>query len=128
MGGQFPRILCSSLLMACDYHVGLLPNCFRAPRSPPLTSVPLLNTNSTLLLIIVEGQKKKLKNSHRKSLFARKLLVSYIQLFVVWFAQITILTSTDIQIKDRITLIPIKIAFILLSSPFFCFLILSVQP
>ena len=74
------------------------------------------------------GAEKKLKNNHRKSLFARKLLVSYIQLFVVWFAQITIVTSTDIQIKDRITLIPIKIAFILLSSPFFCFLILSVQP
>ena len=73
--------------------------------------------------------KKKLKNSHRvKRLFARKLLVGYIPLFVVWFARITILTSTDIQIKDRITLIPITVAFVLLYSPFFCFLILSAQP
>ena len=112
MGGQFPRV------------------CFMAPRSPLLTSIPLLNTNSTLLLIIVDmRKKKKLKNSHRvKRLFARKLLVGYIPLFVVWFARITILTSTDIQIKDRITLIPITVAFVLLYSPFFCFLILSAQP
>ena len=43
MGGQFPRV------------------CFMAPRSPLLTSIPLLNTNSTLLLIIVDMQKKKKK-------------------------------------------------------------------
>ena len=113
MGGQFPRV------------------CFMVPRSPLLTSISLLNTNSTLLLIIVDMQKqnKKLKNSHRvERLFARKLLVGYIPLFVVWFARITILTSTDIQIKDRITLIPITVAFVLLYSPFFCFLILSAQP
>ena len=41
VGGQFPRV------------------CFMAPRSPLLTSIPLLNTNSTLLLIIVDMQKKK---------------------------------------------------------------------
>ena len=50
-----------------------------------------------------------------------KLLVSDIPLFVVWFAPITVLTPTDIQIKDRITSFPIKIAFFLFSSPFFCF-------
>ena len=49
-----------------------------------------------------------------------KLLVSYIPLFVVWFAQITILTPTDIQIKDRITSFPIKI---FLRSPLLSFLL-----
>ena len=97
------------------------------------TSIPLLNTNSTLLLIIVDMQKKKKKRIKKLPplkvyLQEIKLLVRYIPLFVVWFAPITILTPTDIQIKDRITSFPIKISFVLLSSPFFCFLILSVQP
>ena len=112
MGGQFPRV------------------CFMAPRSPLLTSIPLLNTNSTLLLIIVDMQKQKIKKLPPLKVYLQeiKLLVSYIPLFVGWFARITILTSTDIQIKDRITLIPITVAFVLLYSPFFCFLILSAQP
>ena len=47
MGGQFSRV------------------CFMVPRSPLLTSISLLNTNSTLLLIIVDMQKKKTKKKKK---------------------------------------------------------------
>ena len=119
-----PRILCSSLLMCLWLSCWVIAKLFHAPRSPLLTSIPLLNTNSTLLLIIVDMQKKKkIKKLPPLKVYLQeiKLLVSYIPLFVVWFAPITILTPTDIQIKDRITSFPIKISFVLFSSPFFCF-------
>ena len=52
------RILCSSLLMCLWLSCWVIAKLLHAPRSPPLTSVPLLNTNSTLLLIIVDMPKK----------------------------------------------------------------------
>ena len=73
-------------------------------------------------------KKKKLKNSHRvKRLFARKLLVGYIPLggLVCWNNYSYFDGHPN---KYRITLIPITVAFVLLYSPFFCFLILSAQP
>ena len=68
------------------------------------------------------AKKKKIKKLPPLKVYLQeiKLLVSYIPLFVVWFAQITILTPTDIQIKDRITSFPIKI---FLRSPLLSFLL-----